>query len=84
MSDSKASSGRQCEKDLIVGRYRIEKKINKSNRGTTYIVTDTKNNNELWVAFVVIFPYQQLPDTDNNQLLFFFFKKKSFQIMWNL
>jgi len=47
MSDSKASSGRQCEKDLIVGRYRIEKKINKSNRGTTYIVTDTKNNNEL-------------------------------------
>lgn len=35
------------DKDLIANRYRIEKKINKSDRGTTYLVTDTKNNNEL-------------------------------------
>lgn len=34
-------------KDLIANRYHIEKKINKSERGTTYLVSDTKNNNEL-------------------------------------
>lgn len=32
---------------LVASRYRIEKKINKSERGTTYLVSDTKNNNEL-------------------------------------
>lgn len=34
-------------KDLIANRYQIEKRINKSERGTTYLVRDTKNGNEL-------------------------------------
>ena len=59
MSDSKSSNGRhQSDKDLIVSRYRIEKKINKSDRGTTYLVTDTKNNNELYV-YIIIYVYIQ-------------------------
>jgi hypothetical protein len=34
-------------KDLIANRYQIEKRINKSDRGTTYLVKDTKNYNTL-------------------------------------
>ena len=42
------------EQGLIANRYRVERKINKSERGTTYLVSDTKNNNEQSVLLIII------------------------------
>ena len=37
------------EKRVIANRYRIEKKLGSGNYGTAYLVTDLRNNDELWV-----------------------------------
>lgn len=47
---------------LVASRYRIEKKINKSERGTTYLVSDTKNNNELKCLKTIGFQSQNKSD----------------------
>ena len=52
------------EQGLIANRYRVERKINKSERGTTYLVSDTKNNNEQSVLLII----------NNNIILFSIFQ----------